>query len=298
MGVSSCKTPRCCPYSDCGSKPVAGTPRCPLSTPSLAASQDRLVAAATWFVAANSCCAMSVMSCSTELRSSQSLNRSARMALSLPRSASMAVNMRPRSCSVCLCFSSNACCRACVSFFKAKISSNLLRSSSIPRWSRCKSSRSARTFESTSRRSSAAVAYGAGPRPMAEPPLAPASRNAPKSSSAWRASASTNAVSSCKCEILRWAAALCISTCRRCSRKVSSAERTSLSCCSKSRRRESWRSNSLRSSSTSLLRRFSSPPESKRDTTSKTAASCPRPGPLAPMPSSTSSIRPRPALLP
>mmetsp|Transcript_50231 Transcript_50231/g.120938 ORF Transcript_50231/g.120938 Transcript_50231/m.120938 type:complete len:250 (+) Transcript_50231:533-1282(+) len=202
------------------------------------------------------------------------------MALSFPRSASIAVSISPRSCSVCLCFSSRDCCIICASSFCLKMASSLARNSSMLFWSRCSNSRSARTLEMTSRRSSSAEPYGVGPCRRSEPrPLD--SRRSWRSSSAARTSLSTTPSSSCRCEIRRCADALLFSTRRLSSRSPSSWPRDSRSCDSNSRRRESCASSCRRSSRTSRLRRRSSPPASRRATASSTAASWPRLRPAA-----------------
>mmetsp|Transcript_46313 Transcript_46313/g.140470 ORF Transcript_46313/g.140470 Transcript_46313/m.140470 type:complete len:214 (+) Transcript_46313:508-1149(+) len=158
------------------------------------------------------------------------------------------------------------------------MSSNFARISSMLRWSRWSNSRSARTLDKTSRRSSSGELYGAGPRRPNEGeslPL-PTSRNMFKLSSALRTSVSTNASSSWRCEIRRCVAEVSISTRRRSSRILSSAPRASCKSRSYPRRRLSCFSNSRRSSKTALLKRFVSPPSSKRATTSNTLASWPK----------------------
>mmetsp|Transcript_26808 Transcript_26808/g.75807 ORF Transcript_26808/g.75807 Transcript_26808/m.75807 type:complete len:220 (-) Transcript_26808:662-1321(-) len=155
------------------------------------------------------------------------------------------------------------------------MSSSLTRISSMDFWSRWRNSLSARTFESTSRRSSSAELYGAGPcLPSLRTPLV--SRSIARSSSALRTSRSTNPSSSCRCAMRRVAAAHSTSAWRRPSRSWSRRSRAPRSCCSRSRRRDSSCSSVRRSSRTSRARRCSSPPGSWRATTSKTDASCPR----------------------
>mmetsp|Transcript_10940 Transcript_10940/g.28912 ORF Transcript_10940/g.28912 Transcript_10940/m.28912 type:complete len:227 (-) Transcript_10940:525-1205(-) len=75
----------------------------------------------------------------------------------------------------------------------------------------------------------------------------------------------------------RWLAEASVSTRRRSSRRASSWPRDSCICRSRSRRRASWRSNSRRSSRTSSLSLFNSPPASSRAITSKTDASWAKP---------------------